>query len=201
MIHDIVTQLGAYLLAQGVPLKVLDGPELASTTYARERIVIEHTDSADKYGPAMSTRANLKHRRTRTPTYKLTLYAQAASPGAAVFEHRRRAEDLLEMILVAMDNVAASMLNRANGWNPISSKLAPPKDLEKSERPTGAVYELLFTFDRPVVVQTFAGAARPTFTTSSGFMTSTTRVSQASGADDDDDDSTVPATAETACGA
>ena len=200
MIHDIAVELQAYLLAQGVPLKVIDGPEPPTTTWGRERIVVEHTRAADKYGPAMSTRANSKHRRTRTPTYKLTIYAQAPAPGAVTFEHNRRAEVLLEMVLVAMDNVAASILNRANGWTPVSSALLPPADLEKSERPAGAVYELTFTFDRPVVVQTFARAARAEFTPA-GFMTSTTRVSQAHGADDDDDDSTVPATAETACGA
>ncbi len=79
-----------------------------------------------------------------------------------------------------------------------SREFVPVADLAASEALSGAAYELTFTFDRAVMVATWAGAARPS--TAIGGFTSTTKASFKGGHDDDDDQTTVPAGAETACG-
>jgi hypothetical protein len=199
MIHELGVELAARLGTQGVPLPVVDGPEpTTTTTWGRERIVIQHADGGDAFGPPRSQHINPKHRHTRTANYKLTIYAKSAAIGAAVFEHRRRAEHVLDKVLCAMDYVAAVRKNR---WAPKSGGFITPPDLAASEKPGGAVYELSFTFDRAVIDRTWANAAAEEFTITADHLTSTTKVSQAQGPDDDSDPNNVPAAAETACGA
>ncbi len=200
MIHEVIAELGAHLLSRGCPLPVVEGPENPTTTWGRERIVVEHTfdGDADTYGPPRSQHKNPKHRHTRTVAYKLTIYSQSKGAGASLFEHCRRAEKILDMVLTSMDYVAAV---RKDAWEPKGGKFITPEFLKGAESPGGAVYELKFTFDRAVATRTWAGSARPTATLGAGGVTSITKVSQAHGPDDDDDQTTVPATAETACGA
>lgn len=164
MIRDIGIALQAYLITQGVPLEVVYGPVPATTTWARERIVIEQTTERGKFGPVLSQHINPKHRRTFAIPYKITIYARSNKAGAQTFEHNRRATNLLETVTVGLDHVAASLLHRANGWTPGSPALVVPDDLAKSETAGGAVYELPFTFDRPMVQRTFVGEIQPEVT-------------------------------------
>ncbi len=163
MIREIGTELAARLEAKGVPVPVVDGPENPTTMWGRERIVIEHDDGADSFGPPRSHRRNPSHRYTRTMSCKMTIFAKSPAAGAAIFEHRRRAERILDKVLCAMDYVAAV---RKNHWAPKSGKYITPPDLAGSENPAGAVYELSFEFDRAVMDQTWAGANRPESTMS-----------------------------------
>lgn len=160
MIHEIGRELLARLQANGDPLQVVDGPEpTATAAWGRERIVIEHdADGTDSFGAPRGLHTNAKHRYTATEACKLTIYARSAVSGATVFEHRERAKKLRDDVMVAMDLVAATRRNR---WHPGTGRFVTPPDLEGSEKPGGAVYELKFTFEQPVEVRTFAGAARP----------------------------------------
>jgi len=159
MMHDIGKELAAQLAQQDCPFKVVDGPEATgTTTYARERIVVEYDEGGDRFGPPRSPRPNPKHIMTRSVGGKITIYAQSGYSGAKEFEHRRRAEHALDMVLVGMHKVAR--LSK-NSWTPTGGKFIQPADLENSERPAGAVYELSFTFDRAVVDRTWAGDALP----------------------------------------
>ncbi len=157
-LHAIGVNLGAYLLSQGCPLPVVDGPELPTTTWGRERVVIEHDAGGESFGPPRGLHINAKHRRTRSAAYKITIYARSAAAGAGDFEHRTRAENVLECVIVGLDNVAAARINR---WEPKSGGFITPVDLVKSETQAGAVYELKLTYDLPIRVVTFPGAARP----------------------------------------
>lgn len=157
-LHDIGVELLAELRAQGCPLVVLDGPEATATaTFGRERIVIEHDDGGDRFGPARSQSVNPKRRMTRLVGVKVTIYAQSTRAGAQPFEHRARAEQILDVVLVALELVAA---NRRNRIEFTSGRFSVPDDLSASERHGGAVYELTFTIERAVVAQTWAGAAQ-----------------------------------------
>lgn len=198
MMRDIGVKLAARLVVSGTPVAVIDGPEQTKTnTWGRERIVIQH-DGADTFGPVRSYHINPKHRRTRTVSGKITIYAQSPLSGATNFEHERRAEAILDQVLIGLDYVAAVDKNK---WEPKSGQFITPEDIKESERRGGAVYELKFTYDRAVIVRTWADAIRPEFTFGAGSLRSTTKVSLAHGADDDNDPNTPPATAETACGA
>lgn len=198
MMHELGVELAVRLAVSGTPVAVVDGPEQTKTsTWGRERIVIERSGS-DSFSSARSQHINPKHRRTRTVGGKITIYAQSPVSGATNFEHERRAEAILDQVLVAMDYVAAV---RKNAWTPTGGEFVTPEDIKESDRRGGAVYELRFTFDRAVMARTWANANRPEFTFGAGSLQSTTQVSMAHGADDDNDPNTVPATAETACGA
>ncbi len=199
MIHEIGRELLAALKAKGCPFNVLDGPEpTATTTYSRERIVLEHDeDRGDTFGPPMLQLTNPKSYATRVAGYKLTIYAQSAAAGSLEFEHRRRAEHVLDLVFVALQQIAST---RKNSFSPVSGTFVQPADLAKSETIGGAVYEFRFTFDRGIVERDWDGSIAGEFTIIAGSIVNTTKASLASGPDDDNNPLTVPATAETACG-
>ncbi len=187
-IHDVVVALRAYLVTQGCPLDVVDGPEQPTTTWGRERIVIEHDLAGkDSFGGPRGLHTNAKHRHTATDAYKLTIFARSAVGGGKPFEHRARAKLVRETVMVGLDYVAGA---NKNAWKPTSGGFVSPPDLAASEQPGGAAYELKFTYDLPIRVVTFPQAARPEGTLTG--LTSMTNVSRF--ADDDTPE-------ETACGA
>jgi hypothetical protein len=197
MIHEIGDDLAAQFRATGCPVKIVDGPEpTKSATFGRERIVLEYA-GADGFTSVRSQHINPPHRRTRAIAARLTIYAQSTRPGAILREHYARANAILDQVLVGLDRVAA---DRHNAWRETGGRFITPEDLAASENPGGVVYELTFTWDRGVRVQTFKGEAAPEFTIGAGGMRSTTKVSGRGDADENDP-TTVPATAETACGA
>jgi hypothetical protein len=190
-LHEIGVELQAQLRTQGVPLPVVDGPEPTKTaTWGRERIVIEFDpDGTDSFALPRSLPPNARHRYTAGEACKLTIYAQSARSGALVSEHRQRAKAIRNQVLVAMDHVAA---RRKNRWKPNAGGLTSPADLEKSEKPNGAVYELRFVFELPAKVLTFAGEASPE--AGDFAVSNVNNVSLAHGPDDDPNTTT-------ACGA
>lgn len=161
MIHDIGADLATQLSANNCPFPVVDGPEFRpTTTFARERVVIEHDMHAgDSFGPRRRADRNPRTRMTRLTGVKVTIYAQAPNKGAMYWEHIYRAEHVLDMVLIAIDVIAKERQNLVVFK---SGKFVIPDDLAKSETPGGAVYELLFTFDRGVADRTWTGAALPT---------------------------------------
>ncbi len=163
MIHEIGLELVAKLKVQKCPvITVVDGPEVVkTTTFGKERIVLEHDEGGDSFGGARGATRNPNQRFTRTMGMKLTIYAQSVGAGAMPFEHRRRAEHILDLVLVAMDEIAKA---RANAWEPKGGKFVVPDDLAGSEVIGGAVYELSFSFDRGVSKRTWEGAKRPEIT-------------------------------------
>jgi hypothetical protein len=160
MIHEVSVDLAANLKAQGCPIVVVDGPEPTKTaTFGRERIVIEHADS-DSYAPPWSQQRNPHKCMTRNIGAKLTIYAKSPKAGALVFEHRRRCEQILDMVLCALSKVAA-VRKHNGGFLPTGGRFITPADLEASERPGGAVYELNFAVQRAVNDVTWSGDAQP----------------------------------------
>lgn len=157
MLHEIGVELGAALAAVGCPLKVIDGPEpTKTTTFARERIVVEH-DGGDGFGPTRSQRPNPKVRLVRTVGAKVTIHAQSPKPNALDWEHRRRAEHVLDLVLVALEKVIVA---RKNAFAFTGGRFVKSDDLAKSETAGGAVYELTFNVERAVHVQNFDGSIR-----------------------------------------
>lgn len=186
MLHEIGVELGFALAAQGCPLKVIDGPEpTKTTTFARERIVLEH-DDGDSFGPTRSQHRNPKFRMVRSVAAKITIHAQSAADGATAWEHRRRAEHVLDLVLVALEKVVVA---RKNGWTPKGGGFVRADDLQKSEVAGGAVYELTFTVERGVYEQKWNGDVRPQV--SGVTITGTDRITLANGPSDQ--------TPETAC--
>lgn len=174
MIHYVGVDLKADLAAHKCPFDVVDGPEFRpTTTGARERIVIEHDpNGGDAFGA--SHKQGPGPPRTvwvRTVAYKVTIYAKETHPGAAYWEHKQRADRVLDLVLVGLYQVAKV---RANIFQVKSGKFVLPVDLKASETPGFAVYELLFTFDRGVTDQNWDGSQPQVITIVEGMIQNTT---------------------------
>lgn len=155
MIHDIGIALQAELRTIGyLSATVVDGPETtAQAGRGRERIVIEHDLGADTFSHARSQRPNPVHRATRGVATVFTVYAQSPKAAAQDFEHRLRAEHIVDLVIVALGNVAAQTVPIYNVWEPKGGGFIIPADLEGSPRWGGAVYELRVEFSRAIKVQ------------------------------------------------
>lgn len=156
MIHEIATELRAELRALGVPLAVVDGPEpTTTTTWARERIVVSFDEGGtDSFVLPRALKTNARHRYTAIEACKITIYAQSPAASATPFEHRARAKRIRNHVLCALDVVSAKRRNR---WAPQSGRFTTPEDLDKSEQPKGAVYEISFVFEQAVAALTWKG--------------------------------------------
>lgn len=165
MIHEIATEIGAELVARGCTLLVVDGPEGAAqaANYWPERIVVEHDlDGTDSFAAPMSQRVDPRQTFTRWIAVKATVYAQAAEGAATVWEHRRRAEHALDMLVAAMRAVC---MKRHNGLELTGGRFVTPDDLAASTTPAGAVYELKAKIARGMpAAATWDTATRPTAT-------------------------------------
>lgn len=160
MMHDIAVALGTELASKKCPIKVIDGPEpTKTTTGARERIVVERDDDAgDNFGPPRNPGGNPRRRFTRAVAAKITIYAQAVGAGSNHWEHRRRAEKVLDLVLVALAKVLSV---RQVGYTLGRGRFVPIEDLQESESASGAAYELLLTVERAVFDQTWTDIDQP----------------------------------------
>lgn len=163
MIREIGVELSAKLKERGVPFVVEIGPEKTATaSYAIERIVIGHDrDGADRFLPVRSQHPNPKHHSTRSMACVITIYAKSPRAGALQWEHDRRANDALDQVIVALDEIAQT---RKNAWQLASGRFVTPDNFKDSDQAAGAVYELKFFFERGVRAQTWRGEARPEIT-------------------------------------
>lgn len=174
MIHYVGVELQANLKAHLCPFEVIDGPERRpTTTGARERIVVEYDPSGgDRFGASLNQGPGPpRGLLTRTVAYKLTIYAKSPSPGASAWEHRQRAERVLDLVLVGLYQVAKVRKNVVQ-WQ--SGKFVDPPNLKASETPGYATYELFFTFDRGVTDQNWDGSEPQVITIVEGMIQNTT---------------------------
>lgn len=195
--HAVGIELRRELAASKCAVPIVDGPEPRTALPTHERIVI--SEVTDSFGPVRGQHRTTKHRMTRTVSGTVRIHAQSTAAGATVWEHRERAERILKQVLVGLELVAAK---RHVTWSPKSGGFVEKiDDVGESPVPPGAVYELTFTIDDPVVAENFKGEVAPTAAiggVSGVVITSTTKVSRA-GAPDTDPTS-VPDAADTACG-
>lgn len=169
MIHEIGVELQAYFKSKKCPFDVIDGPEIRGTsTFARERVVIEHDPAGDSFVAKHKATTNPRSWGSRNIGVKITLYVKRPSKGATYWEHKRRAEALLDQVFCGLSNIAKERQNLVVFR---SGKFIFPEDLKDSETPGGAAYELLLTFDRGIVETNWDGTAQPTATIGDGGVT------------------------------
>lgn len=199
MMHELGKELEAALVLKGCPFRVKDRESHKPTAH-RNVIVIEH-DGGDTFSPPKSQSGpNVdasapKRWYLRTVGGKLTIYAQSTKAAATEWEHRRLAEHVLDLSLVALRTVCTNGDRRAQ-FVPGRGQFIELEDLEASEVKGGAVYELGFTVDRAVEERDWDGSLTGFVTIEPDMVQTTTHVSLANGPDDDDDESTPPATAD-----
>jgi hypothetical protein len=156
MLHEIGVELAAQLAQRNAPFTVIDGPEIRGTaTFARERVVIEHDEQdGDTVGNPHAVGKNPPMRFSRVMGAKIRIYAKSPSSGPIYWEHVRRAEAVLDLVLVGLYNIKSS---RQNLLSIRSGKFFVPPDLAESETRGGAAYELAFGFDRAVTDHQWSG--------------------------------------------
>ena len=156
MIHEVGVNLGQYLAAKRCPFEVVDGPERRGTvTFARERVVIERDqDVGDGFDENRISKRNPATYLTRLIGCKVTIYARAPNAGAFYWEHQRRAERVLDLVLANLYEIAKI---RRNLCSFKSGRFVDAPDLKPTETPGGAIYELKFTFDRGVTNNDWLG--------------------------------------------
>jgi len=183
MIFEISRQLESAIAAKRCPLPVIFGKEATTTTtFARERVVVEYDpDARDAFGPPIAARTSSKVRFVRSIPIKITIYAQAVTTGALPFEHIRRADRVVDVVAVALDDIVRS---RGNFFTIVDGGYAIPDDLSASETIGGCVYQLRCRVDRGITDINFDGSSTGTFTIVKGSISNTTKVSQTTGLDD-----------------
>jgi hypothetical protein len=156
MLLTLTRNLDARMRAKGFPFRVVAGPERAPDRSA-PRVVIEFDPGGDGFGPPMR---GPKMVMTRIVRAIARVYAKATVEGASVSEHRRIAEQMLDMLLAALDFEIRARLRTK--WSRLAGAFVAPPDIERSETWSGAVYELRFEFYRAVMPRTWAGEGPPT---------------------------------------
>jgi len=176
VIREYALQLRAKLEELGCPVPVVDDDEgTTTTTFARSRIVVsEDPDRDDAYGPPRGAQRNPRAYYSVQIPVRVSIYAQAPQSGALPFEHRRYARRIAGAVLSALHEIAVT---RRNHILTPSGRRVTPEDLEGSERPRGALYELTFAIEAEVpAASTWSSVAAPTKTFESDTFESTTKV-------------------------
>lgn len=163
MIREYAVELRSALSALGCPIPVVDDHDgTATTTYARSRIVVtEDIDQRDEYGPPHGAQRNPRTYYAVTIPVRVSIYVQSTAKGAVPWEHRRLARRVASAVISTFYELAKA---RRNQLSRISGGFVVPEDLEGSERPRGAVYELTFGLEAAVhAPATWESAAAPEF--------------------------------------
>lgn len=192
MIYEVCREIESYLHAHKCPLDVVYGPEQTKQVgWARERIVIENDfGGSDKFPGPRSQNLNPPLTTVRVQALKATIYARSCVPGVQPFEHRRRADLILDQLLCAIRFVAC---NRKNGYDWTGGSFFVPDDVAEADVHGGAAYELTFTIERGVTEANFKGEIQPEAAQGQWGITSKTKVSEPGTAG--------PGPNDTACGA
>jgi hypothetical protein len=161
VILELAKNVAAKLEERNCPIPViLDVPERGKRiNFLPERIVIEHDDNDDAYGPVLSHHKNAKHAMTRNVAARARIYARSPKSSALPLEHKERCETILDMVLVALRECIVEQ--KKSPWLPKSGGFFIPEDLEGGDRLAGAAYELKFNIERGVPVLDWAGDAQP----------------------------------------
>jgi hypothetical protein len=193
-LREIARAVDAALAARSVPVRCVAGPEkTGTTTYARERVVIEH-DGGDTFGPPRSQKLNPRALFNRSVGAAVRIYARSPVAGADVLDHRGRCEEILDHVAHALDAVIRGQ--RKSTWTANGGDFEDLPDLAASDARAGALYVLRISYDRAVLNvawSTGAAAEEAEYGGAAGVaLTNETQVSLANGPDG--------AAVETGCG-
>ena len=164
MLHAIASELTTALAAKGVPFQVYysDAPQAHGISW-RRIVLDEDTDGGDGFKPQACQNRNPKSPGTLSVGVVLRVWAESNVHGAMGHNHREMARQVVDLLLVAIDEVCRT---RAQPWTWKSGKFLKPEQIDPSlqgMRPaSGVVYEIRGSIDRGVFDRTWIGEAAPT---------------------------------------
>jgi hypothetical protein len=164
MLHAIASELNTALADKGVPFPVYysDAPQANGISW-RRIILDEDMDGGDSFKPQACMNRNPKSPGTLACGVVFRVWAESNVHGAMGHNHRELARQVVDMLLVAIDQVCRG---RVQPWSWKSGKFLKPEQIDPSlqgMRPfSGAVYEIRGSIDRGVFDKTWVGEATPT---------------------------------------
>jgi hypothetical protein len=162
MIYEISKEIAIELSAKLVPHPVIYGPERAPTSMASPRIVIERDrDGGDTYEAPKARTPNPKMVFVRQVGVVLRVFGKSPVNGAAVYDHERDADLVVDRLMVALHKVVRARSNQYEVKSAGLLSAAAAKQVGLEYWP-GAIYEVRLTIDRAVTDVTWTGAAHAT---------------------------------------
>ena len=158
MIYEVTKEVAAALAAKGVPYPVRSGPERAPASVNETRIVFERDRRAtDEIAAPMGPNVNPIRFAVRWQAVQIWVYAQSTIDGAAVYDHERIAEQLVDKLTIALTRVVRG---RKNQLRIVSAHFLGVDELEllKLEAWQGVVYQVSCAITRSVDDTTWANA-------------------------------------------
>lgn len=158
MLYQIAHELDDALKAQGVPFRVVFGPEATTSVgTSNERIVFDQLidDQRDQIVVPKTTVPNMPL--IRWQAARIRIFARAPVAGAQWHEHAERAEQILDRVAVELQVVVRTRKN-AIVFN--ACGFVSLVDEKGSAVWSGAVYDLYFAIDRGIHRTNWRGEGR-----------------------------------------
>ena len=159
MIYNIAKKLQDAIKAKGCPLRVVYGPEFPAPVAQTDSHIVMSMDrqAGDKFNPTRSQHLNPRVFHVRAVGAVIRIYACSPLAGAAVQDHERMANAVVDVIACALRVIAAASRMPIN-YTAAGFMTAEALQQTKLDRWAGVVYEIKFTVDRAVQDTTYQGA-------------------------------------------
>lgn len=185
MIYELTQRVATEMTAKSCPFPVLYGPErMAPSAINSTRVVIMRDRQGSEAVDAPRTQQrNPKAVMMRGIPGVLRVYATSTVAGAAVQDHEDLADQIVDLLLVAIRKVVTTAKTM---WRIVSAGLLSAEALQLIGLETwpGVVYEMKFVVDRGVMDAPYTGEPKPEATLAAGSIVSSTHVSLVTSSED-----------------
>jgi len=161
MIYDLAKEVALELAEQGCPYRVVYGPDrFTDVSAADTHIVFSRIGSSELVVANTSFKQNPKLRAIRRIGATVRVIASSTLPGALQEDHERLADQILDLLIIAIKKVTAVWRVE---FNAVSGQFLDAESayLPGLETWPGVVYDLQIQIDRGVFDRTWQGEARP----------------------------------------
>lgn len=165
MTHEVFVLMRAALKAKGVPFEITYGPQPVPDKVGGTRIeMFRDYQAGDTLAPARAVHRNPRMVRSRLVSAVVRIFARATVKGAQRHDHERLADQLADMVIVALHDISREQRT------PMQITRAGLVSDDTTDGWAGVAYELRVTLERGVFDRTFQGdaAAEADLTATSG---------------------------------
>ncbi len=164
--HEIFVLLRAALKAKGVPSEIVYGPTQVPAKVGASRIqFLRDYEAGDQVRGPNSQRMNPRQVAVRAMGGKILVFASSAIEGAQRHNHERLAEQVVDMVHVALHDIVSQAMTQ---WRIQRASFVADATTDGW---AGVVYELRFSVDRGVADLSWSGEAAAEFDVVAGATT------------------------------
>jgi hypothetical protein len=161
VLYLVTKHLTTFLAERGCPYRVIYGPtRFEDVALVDSRIVVERPrEQSDTIAVPRTTKLNPARRAVRGIAGVVRIFAHSTLPGARVEDHEHIADQLADMVIVALQRAAqAELTSITMSRGGLLSK--EDAGVTGAEQWPGVVYEIPIEVLRGVYDRTWAGSAR-----------------------------------------